>query len=122
MVKTKRVYDLPVKDDGYRVLIERLWPRGLSKDRAQIDEWCKDVAPSTALRTWYAHDPTKWEEFSHRYRAELAQALAQRALTTLVQRARQEHVTLLFSARNPELTSARILAEEIEQRLALPST
>ena len=71
MLKLKRVYSPPEKDDGYRVLVDRLWPRGLTKEKVAADEWLKDIAPSTELRKWYGHDPKKWDEFYKRYKAEL---------------------------------------------------
>ena len=70
-VRVRRVYEEPEEQDGARVLVDRIWPRGLSKEKAHLDEWCKDVAPSTELRTWYGHDPARFEEFGRRYRAEL---------------------------------------------------
>lgn len=103
-LRIKRVYDPPATDDGYRVLVDRIWPRGLSKDVAQIDEWLKDVAPSTALRKWFGHDPEKWKEFLRRYFRELdAKPVAVTRLRTL---ARGQRVTLLFAAQDIDHNNA----------------
>jgi uncharacterized protein YeaO (DUF488 family) len=72
LIKTKRVYDSPSKDDGFRILVDRLWPRGMSKERAKLDVWMKEIAPSEELRQWFGHEPEKWEEFQKRYARELA--------------------------------------------------
>lgn len=106
-----RVYDKN-EQDGYRVLVDRLWPRGMTKERADLDEWCKEVAPSTELRKWYGHDPELVNEFRRRYRAELkvgepAEALAH--LRDLV--ATKETVTLLTAAKDPEISEAAVLAD-----------
>ncbi len=73
MIKLKRIYEKPLKEDGFRILVERLWPRGFTKGRAAINLWLKDIAPSSELRKWFSHDPAKWKEFCKRYRVELAQ-------------------------------------------------
>lgn len=97
-LRIKRVYDPPAKSDGHRVLVDRIWPRGLSKEAAQVDEWLKDIAPSTALRKWFGHDPGKWKEFLRRYFRELdANPVAVTRLRTL---ARGRRVTLLFAAKD----------------------
>lgn len=106
-VRVKRIYEDPAADDGRRVLVDRVWPRGVSKDRAALDEWCKDVAPSTELRKWYAHDPAKFEEFSQRYQAELAAAPS--ALDVL--RAVAGPLTLLTATHDVALSQAAVLAE-----------
>ena len=95
----KRVYDPPARSDGYRVLVDRIWPRGLGKDKAHVDLWLKEVAPSTELRKWFAHEPGKWEAFLQRYRDELARQPA--ALARLAALAGAGRVTLLFGAREP---------------------
>ena len=103
-LRIKRVYDPPAKADGHRVLVDRIWPRGLSKEAAQVDEWPKDIAPSTALRKWFGHAPEKWKEFLRRYHRELdANSSAVVTLRTLV---RGRRVTLLFAARDVEHNNA----------------
>ena len=108
MIKLKRVYLKPAKSDGCRVLVDRLWPRGLSKRQAAVDHWLRDVAPSTALRKWYGHEPDRWPEFRRRYAAELRQqqdALA--ALRALLKR--HKTVTFLFSSKEETLNNAAAL-------------
>lgn len=115
-IRLKRAYEEPSKDDGTRILVERLWPRGASKEKAAIDLWLKEVAPSTELRKWYGHDPDKWEEFRRRYRAELN---AKRAvLDDLEQRLKEGPVTFVFAARDVEYNSALFLKEYLEGRSA----
>ncbi|HEU4641510.1 MAG TPA: DUF488 family protein [Gemmatimonadaceae bacterium] len=118
MVVTKRVYDAPAPDDGWRVLVERLWPRGLKKEAAHLDAWEKRVAPSDALRKWYAHDPAKWEEFQRRYARELEAPEAREALDELVRRARRGRVTLLYASRAGEISNAAALQRLLAARLA----
>jgi uncharacterized protein YeaO (DUF488 family) len=108
-VKLKRAYQEPAADDGMRILIDRLWPRGLKKADAAIDEWMKDIAPSTALRKWFGHDPNRWEEFRVRYKAELQQHPDQ--LGRLRVLARQGPVTLVFSAHDEVHNDAVVLRE-----------
>jgi uncharacterized protein YeaO (DUF488 family) len=110
-VALKRVYDEPASSDGTRVLVERLWPRGLSKARAHIDLWLKEVAPSHELRTWFGHDPKKFVEFRRRYEAELASGTGQEALATLRALARQGPITLVFAAHDAEHTNAVVLRD-----------
>jgi uncharacterized protein YeaO (DUF488 family) len=110
-VALKRVYYEPAEGDGRRVLVERLWPRGLSKERAHLDLWLKEVAPSDELRTWFGHDPVKWEEFRRRYEAELMSGEAHRALCTLRDLARQGPLTLVFAAHDIQHTNAVVLRE-----------
>lgn len=112
MIRIKRVYDPPAADDGWRVLVDRLWPRGVVKDAAQIDEWLKVIAPSDELRKWFSHDPAKWEEFRCRYREELQREKA--LLERLSRKARQGTVTLLFAARDEEHNNAVVLRELLE--------
>ena len=107
----KRVYDELEPGEGTRVLVERLWPRGLSKERAHVDLWLKEIAPSRELRTWYGHDPQKFAEFRRRYEAELASETGQAALAKLRALARQEPVTLVFAARDTEHSNAIVLRD-----------
>jgi uncharacterized protein YeaO (DUF488 family) len=109
-VRIGRVYDPPSADDGARVLVDRIWPRGLRKDAARLDEWAKDVAPSTELRTWYGHDPARFSEFRSRYIAELAAPGAHAALARLRARAAEGPVTLLTATRDVDISQAAVLA------------
>ena len=113
MLKVKRVYDPPAKEDGYRVLVDRVWPRGLTKEKAHVDAWRKEMGPSDALRKWFGHDPKKWDEFRKRYRAELKGTGRWEDLMALAERARKEDVTLLFGARDVEHNQAMALKEMI---------
>ena len=115
MVKTKRVYDDPAQDDGFRILVDRLWPRGLRKDEAAIDLWLKDVAPSDKLRKWFKHDRTKWDEFKRRYFKELGDR--EEAVDAVVDKASQGTVTLLFGAKDESRNNAAALQEFIEQEI-----
>lgn len=109
-IAVKRIYEPPDTTDGCRVLVDRLWPRGMSKERAALDHWFRDVAPSNELRRWYGHDPAKWDEFRRRYRAELG--ANEPALDSLRQVVKSEpRVTLLFSAKNESRNNAVALAE-----------
>jgi uncharacterized protein YeaO (DUF488 family) len=108
-VRVRRVYEAPLPDDGLRVLVDRLWPRGLTKERAALDEWCKAVAPSAALRTWYGHDPARFEEFSCRYSAELRTPDRVQALTHLQLLATTSPLTLLTATKQPDLSEATTL-------------
>jgi uncharacterized protein YeaO (DUF488 family) len=111
-LRIKRVYEKAAKADGFRVLVDRLWPRGLSKEDAALDEWLKDVAPSSKLRKWFGHDPSKWEEFRKRYFSELE---AQRErLASLKDQARKRRVTLLFGAKDERFNNAMALKEFLE--------
>lgn len=110
-VQVRRIYDDPESSDGKRVLVDRLWPRGMSKERAELFEWCKGVAPSTELRQWYAHDPAKFDEFAKRYRAELAEAPASDELERLRELVRQGPVTLLTAAKRSDISEATVLQE-----------
>jgi uncharacterized protein YeaO (DUF488 family) len=111
IIHVKRVYDEPGPGDGTRVLVDRLWPRGLAKDRARIDLWLREVAPSDSLRRWYGHDPEKWEEFRRRYVAEMATGEQVAALERLHELTRQGPVTLVFAARDVEHSNAAVLCE-----------
>ena len=113
MVKIKRVYDPASPGDGRRILVDRLWPRGIRKEDAVIDEWLKDIAPSNELRKWYSHDPTKWGEFRKRYKVELKDKIG--VIEKLRQESKKRTVTLLYSSRETELNNAVALKEFIEQ-------
>ncbi|HEY8505868.1 MAG TPA: DUF488 domain-containing protein [Gemmataceae bacterium] len=114
MFKLKRVYEDPSPEDGLRVLVERLWPRGLSKERAAVDLWLKDLAPSTELRKWYGHDPARWEEFRQRYRQELRQK--KDAVRLLKQKGEEGTVTLVYAARDEQHSGALALKQFLEGR------
>ena len=114
-IDLKRAYDPPTKNDGRRLLVDRVWPRGIAKDDLQIDAWLKDLAPSTELRKWFGHDPAKWDEFRKRYALELEQR--PEALEELVEKARAGHVTLVFSAKDTQHNNAVALKEQLERRL-----
>ena len=117
MIATKRIYAPRLKSDGYRVLVDRLWPRGLSKAIASIDLWLRDVAPSTELRRWYAHDVARWPEFSERYRHELEGH--GELIDTLFDLERHHGtVTLLFAARDEVHNAAEVLAAVLRSRAA----
>lgn len=111
-ILVKRVYEAPAASDGLRILVDRLWPRGLTKEKAQIAQWMKAVSPSSELRQWYGHDPAKWLEFQQRYARELAQETeAVEALKTMT---RQEVVTLVYSSQERELNNAVALKAYLE--------
>lgn len=110
-VRVRRVYDAREEGDGRRVLVDRIWPRGMTKAKADLDEWCKTVAPSTALRRWYGHDPKLFEEFTRRYRAELDEPAAAAGLGHLAELATQGALTLLTATRHPEISEAVVLAD-----------
>jgi uncharacterized protein YeaO (DUF488 family) len=110
VVKVGRVYDEPACGDGARVLVDRVWPRGMSKEKAHLDEWCKAVAPSPALRTWYQHDPERFEEFGRRYRAELDEPERAEALQHLRELAEHRPLTLLTATKHAEISEAAVLA------------
>jgi uncharacterized protein YeaO (DUF488 family) len=115
MLQMKRVYEPPDPGDGHRILVDRLWPRGLSKEKAAVDEWMKEIAPSTELRRWFAHDPEKWAEFQRRYRSELrAQDELVRRIASLGSRG---PVTLVYGARDEEHNDAVVLAAVVRERL-----
>lgn len=116
MITTKRVYESADPSDGTRILVERLWPRGMRKEELTLDSWIKDVAPSTDLRRWFGHDPAKWEEFRNRYFAELDDHPI--AWQPLLQAARKGNVTLLYSSRDTEHNNAAALEEYLNAHLA----
>jgi uncharacterized protein YeaO (DUF488 family) len=113
-VRVRRVYDEPTPGDGTRVLVDRVWPRGLTKDRASLDEWCKQAAPSTELRKWYSHDPGRFEEFGRRYRRELDDPERAQALAHLRELAEGRTLTLLTATRRPEISEAAVLAQLLD--------
>lgn len=110
-IKLKRAYETPAKSDGMRILVDRLWPRGLSKARAGIDQWLKEVAPSNELRQWFGHDPEKWPEFRKRYRAELKD---NPALAELRDLSRKGTVTLVYSAKDELHNQAVVLRQVLD--------
>lgn len=119
MIKLKRVYKEPSKEDGQRILVERLWPRGVTKERARVDMWFKDVAPSPGLRKWFGHDPTKWEEFCKRYWVELEKKID--SIGLLKQKSKEGTVTFVYAARDEEHNGAaalKIFIERHEGRLS----
>jgi uncharacterized protein YeaO (DUF488 family) len=119
-VKVRRIYEEPLETDGIRILVDRLWPRGLAKERAHIDEWCKAVAPSPMLRKWYAHDPRLFEEFSRRYRTELEAPEADAALRRMHMLADHAPLTLLTATKEPGLSEAAVLSALLNERAQLP--
>ena len=116
MIAIKRAYEPWSPSDGYRVLIDRLWPRGVSKARAHLDAWAKDVAPSRALREWYAHDPAKWPEFRTRYERELRAPAAKAALDDLVRRATRGRVTLVYASKATDISDVAVLETLLTRR------
>lgn len=113
MLKTKRIYEKPEKSDGHRVLVDRLWPRGLKKEEAALDLWLKDVAPSTELRQWYGHDPRRWQEFKRRYFSELEEKNDLTEQIASLQKGRV--VTLLYAAKEERMNQADALKQFIEK-------
>jgi len=110
MIRTKRVYEAPSKDDGYRVLVDRLWPRGLSKEKAKVDLWMKEIAPSDALRKWFHHEEGNWSEFVKKYKAELAK---KKELVSELRKLGKERgtVTLLYGSKDDKQNQAVVLAD-----------
>lgn len=117
-IKLKRVYESPEPADGLRVLVDRLWPRGLSRRRAAADLWLREVAPSNALRRWFGHDPGRWKQFRQKYRAELAQQ--PNVLHTLDDLRRRTPITLLFGARDEARNNAVVLREILDNQGETP--
>jgi uncharacterized protein YeaO (DUF488 family) len=109
-VRVRRVYEEPAPGEGTRVLVDRIWPRGLAKAKEGLDAWCKNVAPSDELRRWYGHDPDRFEEFGRRYRLELQAPRRAEALAHLRGLARDRQLTLLTATRQPEISQAAVLA------------
>ena len=118
MLKIKRAYDKAEKKDGKQILIDRLWPRGVSKSEANVDTWLKELAPSTELRKWFAHDPQKWEEFRKKYKAELDSPEKVKLLEDIAGQARRGDVTLIYSARDTEHSDVKVLVEIIDKIIA----
>ena len=117
-VRLRRAYEAPDPEDGRRVLVDRVWPRGRTRDQLRIDAWEGDLAPSTELRRWFGHEPARWEAFRERYRAELTAPQRARLLDALADQARVGRVTLVFGARDQEHNQAVVIAEELRARLA----
>ena len=115
MIRIKRIYDQLGDDDGYRILIDRLWPRGISKENAHVDLWLKEIAPSTELRKWFQHDPAKWEEFGERYRKELS---GEKEQLNRIKELEKKHkqVTLLYAGKDEAHTHALVLLEELNKK------
>ena len=116
MIQMKRIYEPESPDDGYRVLVDRLWPRGVKKTEAHLDAWDKELAPSTELRKWYGHDPAKWDEFARRYRAELEDSDHWSALAHLRELAAGGRLTLLTAAKRSDISEATVLADLLNKR------
>jgi len=117
MIRIKRAYSPPDRADGLRILVDRVWPRGLKKIEARIDEWRWDLAPTAALRKWFHHDPKKWDEFQRRYRHELKARSKLDGLRDMAERAKREAITLLFAARDERHNNAVALKELLEELL-----
>jgi len=115
LIKTKRVYEEPSESDGFRVLVDRLWPRRLAKNKVKMDLWIKEISPSDELRRWFEHDPKKWAEFKRRYFEELNHKKF--SIDLILNKARKETVTLLYAARNKKFNNAVALKEFIESRI-----
>ncbi len=117
MLKIKRAYEQPEAEDGERVLVDRLWPRGLSKDKLKIDRWEKVLAPSDDLRKWFGHEAEKWDEFKRRYREELATPESSRILDELATASERGNITLVYGTKDTEHSNARVLQELIGERI-----
>lgn len=114
MIRIKRAYEKPESEDIFRILVDRLWPRGLSKDKAKIDLWLKDISPTDALRKWFSHDPSKWKDFETKYRKELK---GKEGLLQQIRKLEKEKgvVTLIFSTKDPSLSNAAVLKEILQE-------
>jgi uncharacterized protein YeaO (DUF488 family) len=115
-IRIRRAYDPPSRGDGFRVLVDRVWPRGVSKQDLQLDQWAKEIAPSTRLRQWFGHDPERWQKFQERYFAELEKR--SEAVGELVKRGRSGRITLVYGARDPEHNQAVALQTYLRARAA----
>jgi uncharacterized protein YeaO (DUF488 family) len=113
-IQTKRIYEDTSDNDGYRVLVDRIWPRGVSKENAQLDDWMKEIAPSTELRKWFGHDPDKFDEFKKRYRDELKEK--EDLLDHLIEKSSEEKVTLLYGAKDEEHNQAIVLKDILNKK------
>ena len=116
MIKLKRVYEQANDSDGFRVLVDRLWPRGVSKEEAKLNEWLRDIAPSDELRKWFGHDPDKWSEFERRYREELASK--EELVNKLIEDAKGEDITLLYASRETKYNNVVVLKNVLEERMS----
>ena len=116
-IKLKRAYEKADPEDGTRILIDRLWPRGLKKENAKLDSWLKDIAPSTELRKWYSHDPAKWTQFKERYWRELD--AKPDTVSSLAQQSQKSTITLVFSSKEEKLNNAAALKQYIEHKFKL---
>ncbi len=116
-VRLRRAYEAPGPEDGYRVLVDRVWPRGRSREALRVDAWERELGPSTELRRWFGHDPARWDEFRTRYRAELADPARGATLDALADRARRGTLTLVYGARDEAHNQARVIIEELDHRL-----
>jgi uncharacterized protein YeaO (DUF488 family) len=116
VIKVKRIYEPPEPDDGMRILVERLWPRGVRRESAAIDLWMREIAPSHELRTWFSHDPSKWEEFKRRYWEEIKD---RREFEELVELAKRGNVTLIFSTKSLNYNNAVALKQFIKEKLGI---
>jgi uncharacterized protein YeaO (DUF488 family) len=114
-LRVKRVYEEPEEVDGERILVDRIWPRGLSKEKARLSDWRKELAPSNDLRRWFGHDPERWEEFKDRYRAELKEAGQMEEVHEISDMAEEGNVTLVFGAKDTEHNNARALESFIRE-------
>ncbi len=112
----KRIYEEVTDSDGYRVLVDRLWPRGVSKEAAQLDEWLQEIAPSTELRKWFDHEPEKFEEFAHRYKGELTNR--EEAVQSLLEITDRQTVTLLYAAKDKQHNHAKVLKEFLDRQVS----
>lgn len=112
-IRIKRIYDIPKESDGYRVLVDRIWPRGVSKESAKLDDWIKEIAPSDKLRKWFDHDPDKFEEFDKRYRIELQEKVDK--LKELREKSKENILTLLYGAKDTEHNQAIVLKKVLEE-------
>lgn len=114
-IRVRRIYEPPAPDDGTRILVDRLWPRGMSKERADLDQWCKDVAPSNQLRKWYGHVPDRFDEFARRYRDELTQPEQAAEIARLRGLAAEGNLTLLTATKQPEISEAGVLQQLLSE-------
>jgi uncharacterized protein YeaO (DUF488 family) len=115
MIRLKRIYEQPSDQDGFRVLVDRLWPRGLRKNEVRLDLWLKEIAPGNELRKWFSHDPEKWEEFRKCYLKELE--LKEEYVQKLIEKAKETDLALLYAAKNEDFNNATVLKEYLESRL-----
>lgn len=115
-IKLERIYNNPKGDNGFRILVDRLWPRGLSKDKIKVDLWQKDIAPSNSLRKWFGHDEKKWDEFKRRYFKELDKK--RDAVNTVIEKAKEQHsVTLLYATKEEKFNNAVALKEYLDEKI-----